>query len=88
MATKTRYKYIEEPDSKLKCAICEGVAKDPVQEGNCGKLFCGRCIKKRGETKPCLHCTKSPNYFKDTESKLVFAYGNISGHNSLEKCYI
>ena len=68
MATKSKYNYIDEPGDKLKCCLCLAVARDPLQEGNCGKLFCIRCVKKHGEGKPCAHCNKQPKYFRDMKS--------------------
>lgn len=65
------YELVDRADDSLICPICEGLAKDPLQEENCGKLFCRKCIEKIEDIK-CPNCrTKKPKYFKDKRSKLV-----------------
>lgn len=57
---------INKPDDELKCAICLGVAQDPQQHGECGKLFCKKCIERHGKDKPCPHCkTQGGTFFPD-----------------------
>ena len=63
------YKFISEPDSNLKCAVCLELASQPKQCEDCGKLFCSECIEKNGR-KHCLSCwTHNPRYFDNTKSK-------------------
>ncbi len=63
--------FITEPNESLKCLICFGVARDPKQHEDCGKLFCKKCLKEYGKDKPCHYCKeKEPKYFKDERSKL------------------
>ncbi len=67
------YKFITEPDDGLKCLICHEVARDPKQHEDCGKLFCGKCIEKYGDTKPCPYCRmEQPKYFKDNRSEPLY----------------
>ena len=69
-SNKFVYKFVSELNHSLKCSICLGVAIDPKQEEECGKLFCSECIKENG-SKPCPTCrTVSPKYFKDKRSKI------------------
>ncbi len=69
---KVEYKFLTEPPDDLKCLICLGVARDPLQHGKCGKLFCEDCLEKYGRHKPCPNCrTRDSNYFVDKRSKYV-----------------
>ena len=62
--------FISEPDDSLKCLICLSVARDPWQHGECGRLFCGGCLKEYGKKKPCPNCRMEPPlYFKDNRSE-------------------
>ena len=60
----TEYRFVSEPDDELKCLICLGIAKDPLQHVACGKLFCKACIENHGTSKPCPNCRveQSPFY--------------------------
>ena len=71
-SARTHYKFVTEPDDELKCLICLGVARDPLQHEECGKLFCKECLEKVGRDKPCPNCrdTKS-NYYVDKKSKFT-----------------
>ena len=63
---------MSKPDDALKCLICLAVARDPWQHGECGKLFCEKCLNKHGKDKPCPNCRmKQPMYMVDTKSKSV-----------------
>ena len=68
MASKV-FSFISKPDASLLCSICLGLASQPKQCEECGKLFCSECIEKKGK-KPCPNCrTDSLRYFKDVRSK-------------------
>ena len=56
--------FLAEPDDELKCLICLGVARDPLQHEECGRLFYKACIEEHGKHKPCPNCrdTKSSYY--------------------------
>ncbi len=67
------YKFLTEPDDALTCRICLKVARDPRQhvDGDCGMLFCRKCIENWGMKKSCPNCRmKHPNYAGDPRSKL------------------
>lgn len=64
-------KFIAEPSEALRCIICFGVAKEPVQHEACGRLFCKSCVERLGGGQPCPYCRrKQPNYFSDSKSKV------------------
>ena len=66
------YKFVRELADVLKCGICLGVARDPHQHEECGKLFCKECIDKFGRDKCCPHCrTRGSQYFRDNKSKYI-----------------
>ena len=74
MASITGYEcnFVSEPDDTLKCLICLAVARDPWQHGECGRLFCEKCLNKYGKEKPCSNCrTEQPTYFKDNKSQNI-----------------
>ena len=59
MDCKSGYPYslfLTEPEDDLKCLICLGVVRDPLQHEECGRLFCKDCIETHGRDKPCPHC--------------------------------
>ena len=65
-----KYQFISEPDDDLKCLICLDIAEEPWQHGECGRLFCEKCLSKLGRNKPCPNCRYArPQYFKDGRSK-------------------
>ena len=76
-----KYEYVHQPDDALKCLIClEDVAEDPWQHGQCGKLFCKKCLDLYGRHKPCPSCrAEGPHYLVDTKSKHI----NPSDHVGL-----
>lgn len=62
--------FISEPDDALHCVVCLGVAEDPWQHGECGKLLCKKCMEKLGRDKPCPSCRmRRPQYFMDNKSE-------------------
>ena len=62
--------FVSEPDDALKCLICLAVARDPRQHGECGRLFCEKCLNEHGKWEPCPNCrVEQPQYLKDTRSK-------------------
>ncbi len=64
------YKFLAEPPDDLKCLICLGVAKDPLQHEACGKVFCEECLDKYGRDKPCPNCRKQQShYYVDNRSE-------------------
>ena len=64
------YKFIAELDDDLKCLICLGVARDPLQHVKCGKLFCKECLEKFGKDKPCPNCrVQHYDYYEDIRGK-------------------
>ena len=66
------YTFQSEEDDSLKCLICLGIARDPWQHGECGRLFCQNCLDKHGKSEPCPNCRiKQPSYLKDTKSKSI-----------------
>ena len=70
MYSNRNYHFTCKPDANLFCAVCLGLASQPKQCEDCGKLFCTKCIEKNGR-KPCPNCRASkPKYFKDVRSKL------------------
>ena len=71
MSSKARYEYnfVSEPDDALKCLICLDVARDPMQHGECGKLFCKECLEKHGKDRPCPNCKTQSEYYRDNKSK-------------------
>ena len=65
------FRFLSEPPDALKCPICLGIAMEPRQHGECGRLFCKKCIEDYGRSKPCPYCKRSePKYFEDTKSRL------------------
>ena len=70
-ASKLQYEFIDDPDDALKCRICfEDVAEEPWQHGQCGKLFCEKCLDLYGRNKPCPSCkAEQPHYLVNAESK-------------------
>ena len=64
------YLLLDELDDSLMCPIFHDVAINPVQEQNCGKLFCSD-YKHKLDKKTCSFCRESPIYFEDTKSKSV-----------------
>ena len=69
--------FTSELNDTLKCQICLSVAKDPLQEEQCGKLFCQDCVfqLERGGPEPCPNCrTSFPRYFKDKRSNKFLSY--------------
>ena len=67
--------FVSEPDDALKCLICLAVARDPWQHGECGRLFCKKCLDEHGKDKPCPNCRmEQPQYLKDTKSKCCKSY--------------
>ena len=69
-ATNGKYLFISEPDEDLKCLICLNIAEEPQQHGNCGSLFCAKCLNKHGRKRPCPKCRQQyPQYFQDGKSK-------------------
>lgn len=70
---RSDYKFLAEPDEDLKCLICLGVAKEPLQHEACGKLFCKECLERHGKHKPCPNCReKNSHYYVDNKSKIPF----------------
>jgi hypothetical protein len=66
------YSYVTEPDGDLKCVVCLGVAKDPLQHEECGKLICKQCMERHGKSKPCPHCrTQGSKFYQDQISKFT-----------------
>ena len=63
------FKFLTEPDADLLCVICLGVAREPLQHEECGKLFCRECLERHGRRKPCPHCQSERRFFKDNKSK-------------------
>ena len=58
--------FVAEPEDDLKCLICLGVARDPLQHEECGKMFCKCCIEEYGKDKPCPHCRdQQSSYYID-----------------------
>ena len=69
-AVSYKYQFLSEPDDGLKCLICLEVAEDPWQHGECGRLFCEKCLNEHGSHKPCPNCRQArPQYLKDGRSK-------------------
>ena len=72
MTSKSGYAwnlFLTEPDDDLKCLICLGVARDPLQHEECGRLFCKWCIEEYGRDKPCPHCRdQHSSYYVDKKS--------------------
>ena len=67
----SKYVLVKKPAEALKCPICQDVAEDPRQHGNCGKLFCKKCLYEYGKKRPCLNCrAEQPQYFEDNKSKV------------------
>ena len=67
-----RYNFVSEPDDDLKCLICLGIARDPLQHEECGKLFCKVCLEKYGKNKPCPNCrAKQSHYYADKRSRFT-----------------
>ena len=63
--------FLTEPDDDLKCLICLGVSRDPLQHEECGRLFCKECLEKYGKHMPCPNCRKEKShYYVDNRSKL------------------
>ena len=74
-ATSYKYQFVSEPDDELMCPICFEVAEEPWQHGECGRLFCEKCLDKLGKDKPCPNCRgEQPQYFKDGKSKYSINY--------------
>ncbi len=68
----TEYDFIGEVDD-LKCLICLGVARDPLQHEACGKLFCKDCLDMFGKDRPCPNCREEKSrYYVDKRSKFLF----------------
>ena len=73
MSATLEYYFTTEPDDELKCLICLGVARDPVQHEECGKLFCKMCLEKYGKDKPCPNCRQEKSqYYVDKRGKQLF----------------
>ena len=68
-ADSYKYQFVSEPDDEYKCLICLEVAEEPWQHGECGRLFCEKCLNKLGRNKPCPNCRGGPQYFKDARGK-------------------
>ena len=67
-----QYNFISKPDDAHCCLICLEVAQEPWQHGECGRLFCKKCLFKFGYEKPCPNCRmESPQYFLDSKSKSI-----------------
>ena len=70
MSVDSDLKFLTEPDDGLKCLICLGVAREPLQHEACGKLFCKECLEKHGRHKPCPNCRQEDShYYEDKRSK-------------------
>ncbi len=66
-----KFKFISQPDDALKCLICLEVAEEPWQHGDCGRLFCKKCLDGLAKGQPCPNCRMGkPQFFKDNRSKL------------------
>ena len=75
-----KFGFLNEPDDSLKCLICLGLAEEPWQHSECGKLFCGECLKKHKSRKNtgCPNCRKKePQYFKDNRGTLLQIFFSI-----------
>ena len=70
------YQFITELDDEHKCVICLGLAKDPFQHEECGKLLCKECLEEYGRDKPCPHCRTDSQYYKDNKSECFFSVLN------------
>ena len=70
-----KYQFVSEPDDALKCLICLEVAEEPWQHGECGRLFCEKCLNEHGRSKPCPYCKHArPQYLKGKDiDELLFA---------------
>ena len=74
-SSSLHYKFITEPDDDLLCMICNAVAKDPWQHGECGRLLCCKCLEEYDGNKPCPNCKmEQPQYFQDSRSKFYIKY--------------
>ena len=62
--------FVESPDELL-CMICLSVAREPWQHGNCGRLFCEKCLHENMKLdKRCPNCRENnAKCFKDGKSK-------------------
>ncbi len=68
------YNFLTELDQDLKCLICLGVAKKPLQHEACGKLFCKECLERHGREKPCPNCRDTnSHYYVDNKSNISIA---------------
>ena len=62
--------FVEEPPQGLKCIICQAVARQPQQHGECGKLFCTSCLTQyRLTSNKCPNCELQLQTFFDGKSK-------------------
>ena len=70
LCRENEFKFIGELDEDLKCLICLGVARDPLQHEECGKLFCKLCLEEYGKDKPCPNCRQQQShYYVDKRGK-------------------
>ena len=64
------YQFVEEPPPALKCVICQAVARQPQQHGECGKLFCMSCLTQYKQLgAKCPDCGLQLITFYDGKSK-------------------
>ena len=65
-----KFKFLSEPDEALKCQICLKVAEEALQHGDCGRLFCKKCLSTLEKDQPCPSCKMAePQFFKDSRSE-------------------
>ena len=62
--------FLEPPPDALLCLICTFVAREPMQMGCCGKLYCKHCLtENRKRSTACPNCRIQGNGFFDRKSE-------------------
>ena len=68
------YQFVEEPPRGLRCVICQDIARQPQQHGECGKLFCMSCLNQHTQSSAkCPNCSLQLVTFYDGRSTLTLA---------------
>jgi hypothetical protein len=49
----------------MKCLVCAEVAEVTMKHGDCGVLFCIKCITTRGRDEPCPKCKEENPIFQE-----------------------
>ena len=75
-AVSYKYQFVSEPDVELMCPICFEVAEEPWQHGECGRLFCEKCLNKPlGRNKLCPNCRGGHSILRISEVRIHLRQG-------------